>query len=128
MNVPTEDREWEHLANRLRANNYTSTHIANEIGIAGKVWMLVNKKKKRQWLSRGFPDYCIILKRWSLLFVELKRQRKKLKSGKLGASPSRITEEQKDWVQQLNEVANVEAHIAYGAEHAIEIIDFLENK
>lgn len=126
MWIPTEEHEWELLANWLRANNYRSAHIANEIGIKWHIWMLVNKKKKKQWLSKWFPDYCIILKRWSLLFIELKRQRKVLKSGKLWASPSLISKEQLEWIEELNNISNVQAEIAYWFQDAVTIIQNIE--
>lgn len=125
--IPTEKQEWEKLANILKANQYKFTHIANEIWISGKVWMLVNKSKKLQWLNKWFPDYCIILKRWSLLFVELKRQRKRLKSGKIWSSPSVISKEQIEWINALNNIPNIEAHICYWADEAIELILRLES-
>jgi len=124
--IPTEQQEGERLATRLRIKNYKSTHIANEIGIRGKIWMLVNKKKKKQWLSRGFPDYCIILKSKKLLFIELKRQRRVLKNWKLGASPSVTSQEQTEWIECLNEVWGVQAEICYGADESIELIERLE--
>jgi hypothetical protein len=124
--IPTEEIEWEKLANWLRANNYIFTHIANEIGIRGHIWMLVNKKKVKQWLSKWFPDYCIILKKWALLFLELKRQKRILKNWKLWASPSIISEEQKKWRLELSKIKNVQCEFAYWADHWIEIIKHLE--
>ncbi len=126
MKILREDQEWEILKNWLEANNYKFTHIANEIWIAGKVWMLVNRKKIKQGLKKWFPDYFIKLKRNSALFIELKRKRKTLKSWKLWSSPSKVSEEQKDWIKELNEIANIEAHICYWAEEAIRLIEEME--
>lgn len=126
MEILREDQEWEILKNWLEANNYKFTHIANEIWIAGKVWMLVNRKKIKQGLKKWFPDYFIKLKRNSALFIELKRKRKTLKSWKLWSSPSKVSEEQKDWIKELNEIANIEAHICYWAEEAIKLIEEME--
>lgn len=126
MEVLKEEIEWEILANWLRANGYIFTHIANEIWITGRIWMLVNRKKIKQGLNRWFPDYCVILKRWSLLFIELKRQKKLLKSWKLSSSNSKISEEQKRWIKNLNTIKNVEAHICYWAEEAIRLIEEME--
>ena len=126
MKILREDQEWEILKNWLEANNYKFTHIANEIWIAGKVWMLVNRKKIKQGLKKWFPDYFIKLKRNSALFIELKRKRKTLKSWKLWSSPSKVSEEQKDWIKELNEIANIEAHICYWAEEAIKLIEEME--
>lgn len=79
------------------------------------------------WVSKWVPDYMLILKRWSLLFLELKRQKKILKSWKIGASPSIVSEEQKVWVEKLNNIDNVWAFIAYGCDEAIKIIEEQEN-
>lgn len=46
----------------------------------------------------------IILKRNSLLFIELKRQKKSL---------SKVSKEQKEWIKALNDISNVEAVVAY---------------
>ena len=128
MEVLKEEQEWEILKNWLEANNYKFTHIANEIWIAGKVWMLVNRKKIKQGLKKWFPDYCIILKRRSLLFLELKRAKKVLKSGRLSTSNSKVSEEQKLWISELNKIKNVEACLCYGALEAIALIQELEKK
>lgn len=128
MEILREEQEWEILKNWLEANNYKFTHIANEIWIAGKIWMLVNKKKIKQGLKKWFPDYCIILKRRSLLFLELKRAKKVLKSGRLSTSNSKVSEEQKLWISELNKIQNVEACVCYGAFEAIALIQELENK
>ena len=128
MEVLKEEQEWEILKNWLEANNYKFTHIANEIWIAGKIWMLVNKKKIKQGLKKWSPDYSIILKRRSLLFLELKRQKKVLKSWKLWASPSKISNEQKIWIENLNKIPNVQAEIAYWAKEAISLIEEIERR
>jgi len=83
MKIPTENQEAEQLANWLKVNNYLFTHIANESGLPPKVAMLSAIRKKRMGLSPGVPDFMIILKQGSLLFIELKRQRRVLKNGKL---------------------------------------------
>ncbi len=128
MTIPTEDQEAEQLANWLRNNNYTFTHIWNE---SWQRWtrniIIMMAKKKRLWVSKWFPDYCIILKRWALLFIELKRQKKLLKSWKLWASPSVISNEQIEWLKSLNNVANVQGEICYGAGESIDLINKLEN-
>lgn len=126
--VPTEEVEGQQLANWLKQHAYRFTHIANEIGISGRVGMLINARKKRQGLSPGFPDYCIVLKNGSLLFIELKRQCPIGKKGQKIKSPSDISEEQKIWVQTLQEIDNVEAHICFGYEEAKKLIMELENK
>lgn len=128
MAVPKEDDEAKALANWLRLNNYKSSHIWNE---SGQSWtrniIIMMKKKKAMWVSKGFPDYCICLKRKSLLFIELKRQRPIWKSGKLLKSPSKIMQEQLEWQSELNNVDNVACEICYWADDAIKTILKYEN-
>lgn len=127
MTLPTEDQESYELARRLNINNYKFSHIWNE---SGQRWtrniIIMMQKKKKMWVSPWFPDYCIILKNWSLLFIELKRQKPILKNGTLWKSPSKVSEEQIDRVLKLNQLDNVFAYIAYWANEAIQIINDLE--
>lgn len=120
--IPTENIEAETLANRLRLNNYTFSHIANESWLPPKVAMLRAIRKKRMWLSPWVPDFMIILKTYRLLFIELKRQKRVLKSWKLWASPSIISPEQIKWQDELNKIDNVRAEICYWANEAIKRI------
>lgn len=127
MTVPKEDDEAIMLANWLKINKYTFSHIANESWLPRKVAMLAAIKKKRMWLTPWFPDYCIILKRGSLLFIELKRQRPVGKRWKLLKSPSVISDKQLEWIDKLNNIDNVAACIAYGHEDAKKQIEYYEN-
>ena len=127
-NIPTEDQECYAFADYLRINNYKFTHIWNE---SWQYWskniVIMMNKKKKMWVSKWFPDYCIILKRWSLLFIEMKRQKKILKSWKIWASPSVISEEQLEWQEKLNEIENISCEIAYGVVDAVRIVQEYEN-
>ncbi len=127
QNIPRENEESESLANWLRWNNYFFTHIANESWLPPKVAMLASKRKKRMWLSPWFPDFCIVLKRRSLLFIEMKRQKKILKNWTIGKSPSVTSEEQIMWQNQLWSIENVESLICYWANEAIQKIKELED-
>jgi hypothetical protein len=51
--VPSENFESECLANRLKANNYIFTHIANESWLSPKVAMLSAIRKKRMLLHKS---------------------------------------------------------------------------
>ena len=57
----------------------------------------------------------------------MKLPRKILKNGKLGASPSKISPEQKEWIEFLQKIDNAEARIAYGFDEAKEIVMECEN-
>lgn len=116
-----EDTEAVILSNWLRFNNYKFTHIANESWLPPKIAMRVWIKKKRMWLSPWFPDYCIILKRKSLLFIELKPSIDYSKSEK-GRKLGRASKEQLEWQKELNTVNNIQCEICYWAEESIKLI------
>lgn len=123
MTVPLESVEQVALTNYLQANWYTFSAIRNESDFNNIAkWA----KRKREWVRKWIPDFCIILKRKSVLFIELKRQRKVLKSGKLWVSPSKVSEEQLNFIWKLNECDNVSWEIAYWAKEAIKIIESYE--
>jgi hypothetical protein len=75
-----ENLEAENLAKWLRLKDYRFSHLANESWLPPKVAMLSAMRKKRMGVSKGVPDYMIVLKRWALLFIELKRPRPILKN------------------------------------------------
>lgn len=92
--------------------------------------MLVAIKKKKMWVSKGFPDYCIILKRGSLLFLELKRSLKPTDYGKKGqllASAPCASPEQREWIDALDAIENVRATVAIWLQEAIRIVQESEN-
>lgn len=125
MIIPKEIYEQEALANWLDINNYKFSAIRNESDTHSFYkW----KIRVRSWCRKWVPDFIILLKRNSILFIELKRQKKTLKNWKLWASPSVVSEEQKEWQKRLNAIDNVEAYISYWYEEAINIINFCENK
>ena len=121
--IPKENEEAQILANWLDLNKYTFSAIRNESDSHSFYkW----KKRKAEWVRPWIPDFCIILKRWDLLFIELKRQRKILKSWKLWASPSIIRLEQTIWINKLEKLENISAQICYWAEESIKLIEEYE--
>lgn len=124
-----EDIEVQILANYLRSNNYIFSNIMNETGLPPKIAMRIWIKRKKLWLSKWFPDLCIILKRWSLLFIEMKKKRSKkanwelysLSSDWISKSP-----EQEKWIGELNKIQNVEACFCFWADEAIQKVKEME--
>lgn len=110
--IPTEAEEARRLVAYLRIKGYKFTHIANETG-SGRTAMLQGRRNKQQGVSKGFPDYLIIVNN-RLIAIELKRTK-----------GSTITQEQKDWLEALQN-AGVPARICKGALDAIDFIQ--ENK
>lgn len=94
------------FANWLRANNYFFHHSPNETHT--KSWSQ-KRKNTLEGVASGFPDYCIILKRGSLLFIELKKARGK----KGGLNGSKISDAQKSWIENLAKIENVAAFFAH---------------
>lgn len=121
--IPKENYEQEQLTIWLDINLYTFSAIRNESDYNNIVkWV----KRKREGVRKGIPDFCIILKMEALLFIELKRQKRILKSWKLWASPSRISEEQIKWIEKLNNISNVQCEICYWYKEAIKLIKKIE--
>ena len=126
-----ENLEAEMLAKWLRTNNYTFSHIANESWLPPKVAMLASVRKKRMWVTPGVPDYIIILKRKTLLFIELKKPRTTKDNWEyysLSTDWIKIAPEQLHWVESLSQIDNIDAQICFWHKNAIELITLLENK
>ena len=122
--IPLESYEQEKLANWLRANNYLFFKAPSETFT--KSWKQ-KRKNRLEWVTKGFPDTTIILKNNALLFIELKRQKRILKNWNLWKSPSVVSEEQKKWIKELNQIKNVQAEVCYWADEAIKFIEYLED-
>lgn len=114
--VPLETIEQQTLVHWLEINNYKFTSIPNSTFTKS---FSQKRKNKAEWLKSWLPDLLIILQRWSLLFIELKRSKKSL---------SKVSKEQKEWIDELNKISNVEARVCYGAKEWVELIKTLENK
>lgn len=121
-----EDLECEAFKFWLHSKNYRFTHVANEIGVGGLIGIKIGSRNKKIGVSKWFPDYIIFLKRGGTLFLEMKLPKKILKNGKLWASPSKISDEQKEWIEFLNHSLRWDAWIAYWAEDAIRIVENVE--
>jgi hypothetical protein len=125
-----EQKEAMAFSQWLSMKWYKHSHIPNESGLPPKVAMLVAIKKKKMWVSRWFPDYCIILKRWSILFIELKRTMESTdyrKDWKLFANAPSASSEQQEWINVLDNIPNVRAIVAMWLKEAIRIVEESEN-
>lgn len=116
--IPSEMQEAWALIWFLKKFNLRFTHIPNETGIGGRAGFRVAVKKKREGMQPGFPDYLVFL-RGEVLAIELKKRRKRLLNGKLGASESKTSPEQKEWLEFLGKLPYCHSYLCYGAEEAI---------
>lgn len=105
----------------LRSKNLLFTHINNEMYT--KSWSQ-KRKAKEEGVSGGVPDYIIFVdkkkssvNRPVLIFIEMKKQKKVLKNGKISLE-NMLSEKQKIWIEALDSVADVEALVCYGFEEA----------
>lgn len=86
---------------------------------------------KRQGWNKGIPDYFFLIYphvsqsgEMEGGFIELKRQKKQLKSGKLVASNG-PTEEQEAFINTSDNIRGLHSKICYGATEAIDFIKSL---
>ena len=89
-------------------------------------WTTVSqtRKNKMLWVRGWLPDLLIILKRWSLLFLEMK----KCKWKRWWANGTKVSDKQKEWISALNKIHNVEAVVCYWYEEAKSTILDYESK
>ena len=87
------------------------------------------QKQRKEGKRKGVPDFIIIipnsicrLNKSVLIFIELKRRRKTLKSGAISEEKVSTSPEQEMWVENLSLVADVQAFVSEGADKAIETI------
>lgn len=111
MDLPNEYQECVTFSDWLLMSGYKYTHIPNE---TYTTFMGTKMKNKRMGVKKGIPDYMIVVPNKGLVFIEMKRQ----KGGK-------VSPEQKEWIEELNKIDNIEATVCYGAEQAIEFISSL---
>lgn len=117
MKFPLEQQESEYFSLWLKTQNIAHHH-GND-NMYSKSWGQKIKMKKAGF-SKGFPDFTIyidenksVTKNPILIYIEMKRK----KGGVL-------SEEQKEWLEKLKKVNNVDAFVANGADEAIKIIQF----
>lgn len=107
--IPTEAEEAKALVAYLRLKGYRFTHCANETG-SGRIAMMQGVRNKQQGVSKGFPDYMIIINN-QLIAIELKR-----------CKGSTTSSYQKEWIEALNN-CNIPAKICKGWVEAVDFID-----
>lgn len=126
MAQPTEHEENLIFAQFLDLKHVIWSHLQQETYT--KSWS--QKKIISQLVRKGVPDFIIIipidicrLEKCILLFVEMKRARKRLKNGKISKQKVSTSPEQEIWLESLNLVGDVEARVCEGANQAIEFVE-----
>jgi hypothetical protein len=122
--LPAEEIEQKELVRILRrndifffaANNENNQSFANR-GHAIKL----EAKAKAMGKLRGTSDLCIFGLEY-IIFIELKKQRPILKSGKRGAAKSKPSEEQLEFIEKSNQYDYCKSFVAYGCDEALAIL------
>jgi hypothetical protein len=107
--TPTEAQESIKLVQWCRIKGLRIVHVPNE----GKRSLANGYFMKRIGLVAGFPDYFLFMAKKGFygLAIELKR-----------TTSSNVTDEQRFWIEHLNE-QGYKAVICKGADAAIEVIE-----
>ena len=141
MEIPLEDNEQKALVKWLELVRLKFTSIPNST-FAGSYFggqkqksFAVLARNKALGLRKGFPDIVVVIppkrsKTQKGIFraLELKRQHRVKKNGKLGTSPSVVSDEQVEWIDSLNSCEGVEARICYGFSESINFIKTFLNE
>ncbi len=115
-----EDLEQYNLVQWLEINNYKFTSIPNSTRT--RSW---NQKRRNTdlWVRPWMSDLIIILKRWNMLFLELK----KAPWARWWANGSVISKYQLEWQEAINKCSWVQYEIVQWCERAKWLIINLEN-
>jgi hypothetical protein len=82
----------------------------------------IENKAKAMGKKAGVSDLVVVLKN-RLLFIEMKKAPKKLKNGKLSYTGISVSDNQKKFIEIINQSSVCKAYICYGFDEAKNIID-----
>ena len=122
--LPTEDMEQEELIKWLIKNNYFFFATKNENNQSFNnrlVAIKIEAKAKARGKIKGTPDLCIFTDN-KIVFIELKKQRPVLKSGKLGKPTNDATDEQIEFIAKVNGFRYAYGVVAFGCDEAVKIL------
>ena len=124
MIIPLEIEEQKELVKWLKKSNifhFAPTNENNTHKQNRKYAMIAEVKAKAAGKVKGTSDLIIMLPN-KILFIELKRKAKVLKSGKLSVSHTNTSSEQKSFLKAVNGFGYAEGRVCYGSAEAIEYI------
>ena len=120
-----ECEEQKKLIQYLRLKNllYFAPMNENQASFTNrKVAFLQEKKAKTMGKVKGVSDVIVILDD-VVLFIELKRSPKKLKSGRLSVADTKPSKEQLDFLDRVNKSKVCVGRVCYGADEAIKFVN-----
>lgn len=125
LNIPSEAIEQQKLIQWLRLKkifHYATTNENNSFMQNRKYAMIAEQKAKAQGKLKGVADITVLLPN-KILFIELKKQGKKLKNGNISHSNSKVSDEQIAFLEKVNSFDYAEGRVCYGFEAAKNFIE-----
>lgn len=116
--LPTEAQEQLALIQWLNIKGIEYFAVPN----GGSRHKLEAINLKRQGVKAGVSDMVVFLSN-QILFVELKRRKKVLKSGKLSTTHTSTSQAQIEFIEKVNEFPYAKGKVCYGWEEAKEFIE-----
>lgn len=116
--LPTEAQEQLALIQWMNIKNIEYFAVPN----GGSRHKLEAINLKRQGVKAGVSDMVVLLKT-QILFIELKRRKKVLKSGKLSTSHTATSQAQIDFIDKVNQFPYAKGKVCYGWQEAKEFIE-----
>ena len=122
--IPSEEEEQKALIKYLKRNNYFFFANVNENKQSFTNKLLATKieaKSKSMGKVKGVSDLCVFTEN-TIIFIELKKQRPVLKSGKLGKPTNDATDEQIEFIAKVNGFKYAYGFVAFGCDEAIKVL------
>jgi len=111
--IPTEEQDCIAFVSWLELQDVRFSHIPQETFT--KSWG-TKVKNKKMGVRPGVPDYIIVIERREkpvMLALEMKR---------IGAPPSSVKPQQREWLTALGKVEGIHAQVCRGYEEAVEVV------
>jgi len=115
--MPSESQEQQALHQWCQAKRLVSYAVPN----GGSRNMLEAIKMKKEGITAGVSDYVVMLSH-KILFIEMKKRRKKLKNGKMSKAKVSTTPEQVKFLNHVNTLPYAAGAVCEGAKEAIAFI------
>jgi len=124
MKTPLETEEQQKLIQWLRIKKLMYWATPNGAVLKGSKLQRVKQmsKLKKEGLVNGVSDVIVMLPN-KILFIEMKRQKKKLTTGKMSSTSISVSDEQKSFLKKVNGFDYAHGIIAYGFNEAMEFIE-----
>ena len=125
MTIPSEHTEQTTLVQWLKIKkiDYFAVPNAQALSSLNKMMAIrVMQKLKAEGLVDGTSDI-VVFSKSKILFIEMKRRPKKLKSGKYSISHTKLSESQEKFLDMVGKYDYAVSTVCYGFEEARKFIE-----